>query len=359
MLAAVLVGAYWFISDKPSGTPQVLGEIEEIMGGGSLDEQVKSYTRLIERMGPEQAQDALLSSGLPFTGQTHLLNHTVGDWLYEKFGAAGLTHCREYFLASCYHGFTLHAIASGGMEEVKKVMAECEKSGRPVVVQCSHAVGHGFLTTVGYSQLLGGLELCDDASRRIADFPLYNCHDGVFMENIWGVHEGKPSPERWVKTGDLVYPCNDPRIPVKYLNACWSNQPAHIYQQTSGSLKAIGQICLTIEKTDHRQTCFNGLSRQIHPLTKGQAAETFELCAQLPPLWVDYCVNTIAISDFSVGGRDLSFRLCAQTRGEVKNECYNGLFGIMNAYAKNADERRGFCDKILETNWKEACYNVR
>lgn len=331
-------------------------EIAGIKAASVLAEQVKLYTDLIDRVGPEEAQEELYLSGLPFTGQTHLLNHVVGDILYVKYGPRGLAKCKEYFLASCYHGFTLHAIAVGGMEEVKKVIATCVEEGPAVSIQCAHAVGHGFLTSVGYKNLLEGLVLCDDAAVKIKDFSVYNCHDGVFMENIWGVHEGERSVDAWIKDDDSLYPCNEPRIPARYLKACWSNQPALIYQNT-GNLQAVGEICLTIKNSVDQESCFNGLARQIHPLAGGNVEKTFMLCAQLPGPWQNHCVTTNAASGFSVGDRDVPYRLCQAIPREAKAFCYEQLFGAITVYARTAAERQTFCGAVLEDSFREQCYN--
>src|SRR5438132_735810 len=41
-------------------------EITQIKGTTDLGQQAKLYTKLIQRVGPEQAQEALYKSGLPF-----------------------------------------------------------------------------------------------------------------------------------------------------------------------------------------------------------------------------------------------------------------------------------------------------
>src|SRR6185503_15409650 len=121
-LAAILLSTSNPNSKKKTAPVADNTEIQQIKTTNNLQEQVGYYKKLIERVGPIQAQEDLYHSGLPFTGQTHLLNHTVGDYLYEKFGAAGLSQCKEYFLSSCYHGFILNAIGTGGLPEVAKVM---------------------------------------------------------------------------------------------------------------------------------------------------------------------------------------------------------------------------------------------
>ncbi|MEJ0021800.1 MAG: hypothetical protein WDN47_04475 [Candidatus Doudnabacteria bacterium] len=331
-------------------------EIIQIKDTTILTEQVAWYKKLIERVGPSEAQDDLVNSGLPFTGQTHLLNHTVGDYLYEKFGVTGLSQCKEYFLASCYHGFILDAIATGGIPEVAKVMNACRTEGVSTVFpQCSHAVGHGFLAFVGYKNLTQSLTMCDDMVKSVPDFPTFNCQDGVFMENIWALHDGSVSADRWVKPSDPVYPCDDSRIGQKYLLACWSNQPSLMYQQFSGDLKKVAGQCGILQQTDLRQMCYNGLARQIHPIAAGNLDQTFDLCGLLGRTWTDYCILVNDTASFSVGDRSLPFAICARIDAASKDSCYQQLLGMINAYAKSSSEQTDWCNKIDSPTWKDQC----
>lgn len=335
-------------------------EIDSIKLTKSLDQQVVLYKKLLERVGPERAQEELLRSGLSFDGQTHLLNHTVGDYLYDKYKTAGLSFCKDYFLSSCYHGFVIRAVAAGGLNELIDVMEACWKKGQHVAVQCAHAIGHGFLAWVRYANLTKALSNCDQLSKQSENFPLYNCHDGVFMENIWAVHEnGKPSKDRWLKTNDALYPCNDPRIDSRYIQACWSNQPMRMYQMFNGDLGRVGQECLKLTNTIYQKTCFDGLARQIHPLTKGSIQETFKLCSSLPPLWIDPCVISIAKAAFSVGDKNIPFELCSRIHENERQTCYETLADIISAYTKNdPQERKTLCDKIPNIAFRQnACAN--
>ncbi len=331
-------------------------EIAQIKHSSNLLEQVKFYKQLIRRVGPGQAQEDLYRSGLPFTGETHLLNHEVGDYLYEKYGVTGLSKCKEYFLASCGHGFIIHAIQHGGVPEVSRVLEACRPLGLPVFQQCAHAVGHGFLAFSGYKNLTQALKMCDKVQTTVSDFPLFNCHDGVFMENIWAVHEGgEPSPDRWIKDSDPVYPCDDPRINTKYLTACWSNQSSTMYRLFRGDIQKIGEQCGQLTQIDLLYMCYNGLSRQIHPIAAGSLDQTFKLCGQLSGTWVDYCISTNATASFSVGDRTLPFQICDRIDQNGKNQCYSGLVAQIGAYAKIREDRSSWCAKIKDQAWKDQC----
>ncbi len=330
-------------------------EIQQIKALTNMDEQSKIYRNLIERVGPDQAQEYLYRSGMPFTGQTHLLNHVVGDYLYEKYDKSGLVKCKEYFLASCYHGFIIRAIGDKGFEGMREIMIECNKYGLSVSSQCSHALGHGFLAWIGYKNLPQAAELCDKMTEKLSNFAVFNCRDGVFMENIWGVHAGEPAADRWINEDDLFYPCNDTRINPNDLDGCWSNQPSLMYQMLKGDIKKVGEQCLKVTNSTHQKICFNALARQIHPIAKGDTDSTFKLCNLLPTEWINYCMTTVAVSDFSVGGRDLSFKICSNISEESKGDCYNSVFGSMSVYARSQEEFNSFCIHVLEENWKSYC----
>ncbi len=358
---AVLAGLYIVTANlmvKQSGQLRTPEEIFQIKATDNLEEQVKQYTKLIQRVGPQQAQEELLHSGLPFTGQTHLLNHVVGDYLYATYGPTGLSQCKEYFLASCYHGFILQAIAEKGNAVLGEVLTACEQEGRPVLVQCAHALGHGFLADVGYKNLISALDRCDNMNKSFSNFPLFNCHDGVFMENIWGVHEGQRSADAWLRPDDPLYPCNDPRINENYLVACWSEQPTFIYQFFHQDLKKVSQVCDSLSNPFYQKACFNALARQIHPLAAGNVEKTGELCALLPLSRQGECIITNAVSGFAVGDRKTPYLLCAQIDLSQKAQCYHELQDTMAAYAKTPLDRREFCDGVLEAVWQKLCYSA-
>lgn len=355
-LWVIIIGL--ILSTKFQSQPASSNEIAQIKAATNLDQQVKLYKNLIERVGPLQAQEDLFHSGLPFTGQTHLLNHTVGDYLYEKYGTSGLIQCKDYFLSSCYHGFVLHAIGEGGMPEVAKTLEKCRENSSQTFMQCTHAVGHGYLTNLGYRNLVEALKTCDETKETIADLPVFSCYDGVFMENIWGVHDGTPSPERWVRDSDPIYPCNDKRIDDKYLLGCWSNQPALAYQLFKGDISKVPPVCMQIKNQAQQQMCFDGLARQIHPLTRGGVSKTFELCGLMPEdKWVDFCLVTNAVSSFSVGDRTEPFELCSRMNDPGKSDCFSRLFATMNIYINNRQEFQSLCLKVEDYNRRNLCLN--
>ena len=182
------------------------------------------------------------------------------------------------------------------------------------------------------------------------------------MENIWAVHDGEPSPERWVKENDIQYPCNDKRIDEKYILGCWSNQPSLAYQLFSREggqdpIKRTGsELCAKVKKPEFEQMCFDGLSRQIHPLTEGKAEKTLELCSLMPSQkWNNYCVSVNAGASYAVGDHSVPFEICAKIGESGKEECYGRVFSNMRAYVKPNENLKALCAKVSEPTWRSKC----
>lgn len=333
-------------------------EIEAIQATNNLEKRVVLYQKLIERVGLDEAQEALFRSGLPFTGETHLLNHTSGNFAYEQYKNKGLLYCKDYFLASCYHGAILSTIALEGIEALKETMGYCWEKGIPVASQCAHGMGHGFVAWFGYKNLIKALESCDTMQKDDSRFPLFNCHDGVFMENLWGVHEGGTlSADRWINNDEPYYPCTDPRVKEEWQPGCWSNQAHVMYQMFQGNVAKVVLHCDAVLNDSYKKICFDSLARQIHPITEGNIDRTVAYCNMFPEKWNHFCLITIVQADFSVGGRQLSYEICDRViHSDAKKDCYKTLFGTIQTYYRDISERRVQCDLVRERKYRKECY---
>lgn len=349
-LGLMLVGVLFLASRAPAHS-----EIERIKATRNTAEQSRLLTALLERVGPLEAQEELVKSGLPFTGETHLLVHTIGNWVYEKYGPSGLSYCRDYFLSACYHAFILNDLADHGLDGMAEVMADCAEAGPGVLPQCAHGAGHGFVAWHDYD-LLKALAMCDELGSKTANFPSYNCYDGVFMENFWGIHSGTPSPKRWVSATDIYYPCTDPRIPSKYLTACWGNQATSLYQHFKGDLKKTAEACDTVENEAYKDSCYDNFARQINPITKGDVRQVLSLCGLATgSARQNACVLSNMSAFWSVGDRQTPFAICAAIASEAKEACNQRLSGMIRYYyANDPAGRKAYCAK-LESSWQAQC----
>lgn len=355
ILAAILMLSP--AGEKNIATSQNSPEIEKILELRTTSEKSDELLRLLDRVGPLEAQEELLKSGMPFTGETHLLVHTIGDYIYDKEGLDGLQDCRDYFLSACYHGFIINALADHGLEGVADAIDRCKEAAPGVFPQCSHAAGHGFLAWQDYD-LTKALEMCDTLGESVEDFAYFNCYDGTFMENMWGIHSGAPSEKRWVSETDIYYPCTDKRISEKYLGGCWSNQATLIYQHYKGDLRKTALACDEVVNDQYKGLCYNNLFRQIHPMTNGDIDKVFSMCSvSTGKSWQDECVLTNMISYWSVGDHELPFEICdAILNSEIKSSCFDRLVGVIGyTFGREPEEKRLACEKISSSTHKERC----
>lgn len=336
-------------------------EIIEILKTREIEKRVPLYRKLIERVGVEKAQEALFRSGLPFNGDTHLLNHTSGDYLYETQGSGGIVHCKSYFLFSCYHGILIATIAEEGMHGLEDVMRICRKNGGEALAgQCAHAIGHGLLAWSGYAELPQAFKGCDIVSDSVENFPLLNCYDGVAMENLWAVHtDGETSPDRWVDKDDPFFPCNDRRIDEQWKKGCWLNQASVMYELFDGDISRVSKECTAVQNPEYQWACQNNLARQLHTEVGGSLEQAIQLCREAGVDWEYFCLTTVAEEEYILNGRTLPFEICASVPEDEKTTCYEHLQSVIYSFNMDTNSRLSECDRILEEPHRKQCRNAQ
>lgn len=351
----------WAESSVIAGGSSQPAEIEGLLSTDDFAKQQRLVGSLMNRVGLDEVQRLLYQSGLPFTGQTHLLFHTVGKLIYQRFGSEGMAHCRDYFLGACYHGVLISSIGEHGPQVVKEAFRYCREQGTPAMIECSHGAGHGLLAWTHYD-LSKGLSLCDDLASAIPGFRVSNCYDGSFMENAWRLHQHDAAPVVRA-TSDPDYPCDDPGLSAKHLPACWGNQPAILFHLFRGDVAKVAARCDGLRDAASKEACYNGLARQIHPLTKGSSSEAFRLCGSVSASqWKAYCLATVAESSFAVGDRTrMPLEICAQMDGEAgKNQCYERLYASIRQFSENDPKgARALCDQIPNGHRKMDCLEAQ
>lgn len=331
-------------------------ELTIILNSNDRDVRTKAYLHLIERVGPSEAQDELFRSGITYDGESHLLNHTVGEYLYQKFRFRGLDQCKEYFSASCYHGFLIEYISQNKASEIAKIIDYCRGRGMGVYYQCSHALGHGFLAYLGYDNLIGALQKCESTKKDI-EIDLESCFGGVFMENIWGEHNGAIN-QTWVRSNDLNYPCDDERVDKKYLQSCWKEQPPLIYRQTNGDMKKIISVCESLTDQTLQYSCFWGIARLMNPLTGDNLLKKVSSCRELPEKWVGLCLGINASTSYGQGDRQIAFEICDYVVfGDDKGRCLRSLVNAIHSYRKDKSDEYSSCQKISDQKIRVSCLN--
>ncbi|MBI5045224.1 MAG: hypothetical protein HZC02_04820 [Candidatus Levybacteria bacterium] len=322
-------------------------EIEKILATNDLAVRQENYKKLLERVGPVKAQEELFHSGIPYDGSAHLLNHEIGEWLYDKYSIKGIIYCKDYFLSSCYHGLLIEVIGQHGFEGLTQAMEACNKVSQSVAVQCAHGIGHGLLAWNGYKNLPKALSDCEVVAAQSKNFSVYNCEDGIFMENNWAVHEdGVPSPDRWVSEADPTYPCYDDRIAERFRKACWSNQPQVMYKLFQGNIDKIVDECENIKAKEYQEICFDSIARQINPVASGDPQKIFELCNKMPVGWKNFCVVSNVNALFSLGDEKTPFVVCSMIPASGERRCYELIQQRIRGNVQNLQEKLRLCAMI-------------
>ena len=329
-------------------------EMKEILGQDQ-EKRLKATRKLVERVDVEKALEILEQSPLPHTGEGHLAVHQVGFYAYKKYGVDAILKCKDYFLYACYHGAIIEAASDQGFEAIVKMTDKCK--GSPVRhFQCVHAAGHAILAIWNYD-LPKALKTCDELYEKDTQFPeaLSSCHNGSFMENLFGVHDWDTNKEHerdWL-SDDPYFPCN--AFEEKYQKGCWLNQAARIYQMNNGDVVKTAELCQATGNDQYIEWCMDNLARQIHPLTNGDPARAFTLCQEEGQDWYDNCLVINAGSFYSVGGRDEAIFICKNVPSQLKPECYQRVIGQIISDPIEIITKQQLCQRI-EPPFSNQCF---
>lgn len=329
-------------------------EMKDILGNDQTT-RLTASRKLVERVGVEETLEILEHSPLPHTGEGHLAVHQIGFYAYQKYGLESILKCKDYFLYACYHGAIIEAASDQGFEAISKMTDYCKAS--PVRhFQCVHATGHAILAIWDYPNMPDALKTCDDIYEKDKEFPnaLSSCHNGVFMENLFGVHDwgtGKEAEREWLSE-DPYYPCN--YFDEKYQRGCWLNQAARIYQMEGGDIQKTAQTCQKIENAQYVEWCMDNLARQIHPLTNGDITKVFTLCPLVGDGWREHCVAVNAGAYYSVGGRQEAIGVCRSALPQTKQQCYALVLGQIISDPIDKSQKTSLCQQ-LEPPFRDQC----
>src|SRR3989338_2003760 len=350
--------AFLAIQTKQASETKIedIPEMKDILDPSNQEKRLKAARKLVERVDVEKALEILENSTLPHTGEGHLVVHQIGFYAFQKYGSDSILRCKDYFLYACYHGAIIEAASKEGFEGITEMTDKCKAS--PVrYFQCVHAAGHSILAIWNYD-LPKALESCDSLYDKETQFPeaVSSCHNGAFMENLFGVHDwgtGKEVVRDWLSE-DPYFPCN--YFGDKYQKGCWLNQAARIYQMNNGDVSKTAEICQGTGNDQYTAWCMDNLARQIHPLTNGDPSKAFELCKQEGTDWYNNCLVVNAGSFYSVGGRGEAIFICKQVEPAIKQECYQNLIGQIASDPIDKKMKERICQDI-ENPYNQQCYS--
>ncbi len=358
LLVTILLAVLFFnkfVSQNGNAPSQNTPELIDILDTSNQERQFTAAKKLAERVGVPKALDILYTSPLPKTGEGHLIVHQIGYFAYKKYGVDAVAQCKDYFLYACYHGAIIEAASDKGFEIIPKMTDRCNTTTSRYF-QCVHAAGHALVAMWGYD-LPKALEMCDEFYEKDTDGPkvVTSCHNGAFMENIFGVHDwgtGKPPVRDWLSDSDPYFPCN--QFAEKYQEGCWANQASRIYHMNHGDLAKTTKDCDAIGNEQYTYWCIDSLARQINSLTYGNPFATFEICKQMGTHWYNTCVLINAGAYYSLSGRDEAIVICRQASSTLKSDCYRGAITMVKMDALDMTQKEQLCKK-MEPSFANQC----
>ena len=333
-------------SQVKAATTQDVPELKEILGPDQTS-RLLATRKLVERVGVEQSLEILKNSGLPYTGEGHLAVHQIGFHAYKVYGKDAVLHCKDYFLSACYHGAIIEAASGEGFGAIKEMTDRCRNFG-PTFFQCVHAAGHSINAIWNYD-LPNALKTCDELYEQDTEFQdtLTSCHNGAFMENLFGVHDwgtDKVTKRDWLSE-DPYFPCN--AFAQKYQKGCWLNQAARIYQMNNLDLTKTASLCESAGNQDYITWCIDNLARQIHPLTESKIERVWQLCSQIGAHNLETCVKVNAISYYSVGDRPLGIDVCNTLPQQPRSQCLVPIINYLIGDNITKNQKEELCKKVV------------
>ncbi|HSX19291.1 MAG TPA: hypothetical protein VLE91_04120 [Candidatus Saccharimonadales bacterium] len=362
VLALFKLDAPTVVAQNKDSFVQNVPEIVDILKNrANPDEQIRATRALALRVGPDEALELLNDSAIPHTGEGHLVIHQVGYVAWERYGKDALLHCKDYFLYACYHGAIIEAANQGqGFSVIADMVSKCGDSGARYF-QCIHAAGHGILAIWNYD-VPSALKTCDELFDQYSEYPnsniVSNCHNGVFMENIYGLHDwgrDNPNPVRKWLSSDPYFPCN--AMAQRYQEGCWLNQASRMYQIFNGDFSKVAKACDAL-RPDYASWCFDNLGRQIHPNTIGQPQKVYEMCQVVGDKWYGFCVSTNAKAYMVMGDGKTSIAVCNGAQDAKKQDCFASITSLVNIFV-DSNQRVNMCNLMEQTYAKDCLSQVQ
>lgn len=333
ILAIIFLLALIFLHQSSSAIFTNMKEIKD------LQKEREYWQKYIESRGAERAylQFKKKYNGTYFPGQ-HTMAHVIGELLYQNKGIGGLIICDESFAFGCYHGFFGTAIATGGIEVVKKLDGVCLQKFGPYGTGCQHGIGHGILEYLGTENLLVGLEACKLTTQVKERF---GCTSGLFMEYNTPIIFEKDAVYSQDRDFDLekpYQPCST-TVPEQYRKSCYFELSLWWKNVLNKDYKKIGELCGAIKKDAERESCFLGFGTVAAPHSNYTIDGTILICKEMPTLEGETLCRAGASWSFWADKRyrHLSLEMCGSINDKQAEFICVKKSDLIETGEKNAD----------------------
>lgn len=223
------------------------------------------YEALVYNESPQKALvevEAENDKGGYVRNNCHQLAHVIGRASAKKYDlnvANTFEQGNKFCASGYYHGAMETITAVKGASKIKQSINDICKpfkeraSYKSEHYDCAHGLGHGVMSMENYElfQALSDCELLTDVWER------ESCATGVFMENIMGVINNPDYDTKYLKTDDLLYPCN--AVADIHKNACYINQTSYALRQLNYDFTKMFDLCK--EAGNLAGTCYQSLGR--------------------------------------------------------------------------------------------------
>lgn len=289
----------------------------------------------IDRIGGVAAYAVFRNHYASSSPQTqHTAAHIFGGSLFVSEGLAGLVACDSSYSFGCYHEFLGRAIEKNGLSGVNELNQACFDALGSQGLSCSHGLGHGIQSYLGYSDeaLIKSLAVC--GSLQLND-PIGGCFGGVFMEyNTRTMNSFSGMSSRTLKDGGIFHPCSF--VPKEREEVCYYWQPqwwSQIFQDEGKSIDVvfakIGELCRGL-KSNLRENCFSGAGAVVGISSGYDVQKSSALCDIGSPDANEraYCKTSAASSFFSEQSvRSVAPQLCKEIKGAWYERCMQSAAG--------------------------------
>ncbi len=216
-----------------------------------------------------------------------------------------------------------------------------------IAYQCVHGLGHGLMIYTGYDLPLS-LKTCNQLA---TEWDGRSCTGGVFMENIQSSYGVK---SRWLKSNDLVYPCNHVAERDKYY--CYDLVPSRVLPVYKHDFRQAIKWCHRSEP-GWAVVCFQGLGREASGFTRLDPDGILRICNQagkMAPACLVGASRDMVYTD--VGPRRAKI-LCAKSPARMQEVCWEGIGSIMGSMYNTSPERKAACDRATTVPlYRLGCY---
>ena len=259
-------------------------KVKNLKGDEDFKALVPYFVNLAETKGPLYAYDVLRKAKIKPGVDIHLLAHFIGDVLYKQKGVSGMEYCTEEFTNACSHTIVVGLFLERGKSALPEIVEVCNKvpGNKNAYGLCFHGLGHGVLAYTKYD-LPQAINICSKIkpkTPRDNEFP--QCVGGAIMEIAGGGFHDRVTwakqHEKYLRTGDPLYPCNSNMIPEEAKEACYGYITPNLFKYANVDLDNIEtsslynafKFCENIENNLHRNVCYGGFGKEFVGLAIGR-----------------------------------------------------------------------------------------